>query len=173
MTHRTNTRRHCPQGCTATREPCSSSCTLWEDGEKQNGFLFSLSFPGVAVRGGSPLAERQRAASSSALQLGEAHSLLPSAAQGTTVPTQGGCWPRGSSLWLWEGNRRRCWFGFSDDLGDTGEPRSFWCGGSWCPWPDSQSASLLHNPAHWSRYHLCLLLVTQWTSSVLWSCYGW
>lgn len=40
-----------------------------------------LSFPGVAVQGGSPLAERQRAASSSALQLGEAHSLLPSAAQ--------------------------------------------------------------------------------------------
>lgn len=81
MTHRTNTRRHCPQGCTAIRELCSSSCTLWEDGEKQNGLLFSLSFPGVAVQGGSLLAERQRAASSSALQLGEAHSLLPSAAQ--------------------------------------------------------------------------------------------
>lgn len=44
MTHRTNTRRHCPQGCTATRELCPSSCTLWEDGEKQNGLLFSL-FP--------------------------------------------------------------------------------------------------------------------------------
>lgn len=90
MTHRTNTRRHCPQGCTATRELCSSSCTLWEAVKSRMASCF-LSFPGVAVRGGSPLAERQRAVSSSALQLGEAHSLLPSAAQGTTVLTQGGC----------------------------------------------------------------------------------
>lgn len=74
-------------------ENCAlACCTLWEDSEKQNGFLFSLSLSlELQYEAVLRLPRRQRAASLPALQLGEAHSLLPSATQGTTVPTQGGC----------------------------------------------------------------------------------
>lgn len=133
------------------REDCSLASTVHTVGRrwKAEQLLVLCLFPWVTAWGSSPLATGQRAALLTGSSL---LCFLSSAARGTTVMTQEWCWPRGSSLWLWEGDQRRCWFGSSDDLGGKEERRSFWCGGSWCPSPGSQSASSLHSPAHWSRY---------------------
>lgn len=78
-------------------------------------------------------------------------TVFSSAAGEATVQTPGWCWQRELPRGLLAGSRRRCWFDSSAALGDKEEPTSSWCGGSWCPSPDSQSASSLRNPAHWSR----------------------
>lgn len=139
-------------GCAATRNG-SLACPHWRlDGESRVASCSLLFVSWVAGWGSSHFPRQQRAALLTGSSVGQAHTLLSHVAQGITVRTRGWCWQHGLSLWLLEGNQRRYWFGSSDDLGDKEELRSFWCAVSWCPSPDSQSASSLHSPAHWWCY---------------------